>query len=172
MKSYLSPKVKIKKSEIHGKGLFAIKNIKKDEIVGVKSGDVFRKKDLIKFGSFASDFGGNLLQIDDNFFVGGTKKKDIEKSMMYINHSCDPNIYIKNGIITTSLRKIKKGEEINIDYATIWSVKYKMKCNCGFKKCRKIIDTYTDWKNKEIQKKYKGKFAGYLEEKIKQRDKN
>ena len=39
----------------------------------------------------------------------------------YINHSCDPNVYVKNRSIKVkdyySFRDIKKGEEITVDYA-------------------------------------------------------
>jgi hypothetical protein len=34
--SYLSPKTEVRESKIHGRGLFAIADIAKDEIVAVK----------------------------------------------------------------------------------------------------------------------------------------
>ena len=69
------------------------------------------------------------------------------------------------------MRNIKKNEQITFDYAmTLFKSKngpnYKLKCFCGEKNCRKFI-TNNDWKLKKLQKKYKGYFQYYLEEKIK-----
>src|ERR1043166_9791880 len=38
--SYLSPKTEVRESKIHGRGLFAIADIAKDEIVAVKGGHI------------------------------------------------------------------------------------------------------------------------------------
>jgi len=42
---------------------------------------------------------------------------------------------------------------------------FKMNCNCGSKKCRKII-TEDDWEIPELQKRYNGYFQYYLQEEI------
>jgi SET domain-containing protein len=63
----------------------------------------------------------------------------------FINHSCDPNLYMhfigRRGYYV-SLRPIKKGEELTIDYAFRWEKdeKRRVKCNCGSPKCRGWIN--------------------------------
>jgi hypothetical protein len=44
--SYLSPQTEVRESPIHGKGLFAIAPIPKDEIVCVKGGYIFNRQTL------------------------------------------------------------------------------------------------------------------------------
>ena len=44
--SYRSPKTEVRESKIHGRGLFAIADIAKDEIVAVKGGHIVDRKTL------------------------------------------------------------------------------------------------------------------------------
>lgn len=65
----------------------------------------------------------------------------------YINHSCDPNCYVKMRSIRVkdvyALRGIRRGEELTTDY-TATSVDqftrdndwWAMDCNCGSENCR------------------------------------
>ena len=60
----------------------------------------------------------------------------------YINHSCDPNVearIIKGHILYFSLRTIKKGEELTVDYHFDAKVE-KVLCGCGSLKCRGTIN--------------------------------
>ena len=57
----------------------------------------------------------------------------------YINHSCEPNCGLK-GRTVVALRRIRKGEEITIDYSTTEEDPYwRMSCSCGSLRCRKQI---------------------------------
>lgn len=162
MKSYLSPKTKVKTSPIHNYGLFAIKPIKKGEIVGIKGGHIIDWKTLKKYEKVIGD---SYLQIDDNFVLAPLKKNEVKKVMMYLNHSCEPNVGVRGEITFVAMRNIKVGEELTIDYAMIDDDIYKMKCSCGKKSCRQII-TGKDWKNPKLQKKYKGYFSRHIQDKI------
>ena len=163
MKSYISPKLKIDKSNIEGKSLFVIKPISKGEIIGIKWGYIFNRKTLNKI---KKNIGDSYFQIDDEFFIGPLTKKDVKESMMYLNHSCNPNAGIEGNIVFVAMRDINEGEEINIDYAMSDSLEYELKCNCGNKNCRKIISG-KDWMRKDLQKRYNGYFSSYLQKKIK-----
>ena len=44
--SYRSPKIEVRESKIHGRGLFAIAGIAKNEIVAVKGGHIVDRKTL------------------------------------------------------------------------------------------------------------------------------
>ena len=57
----------------------------------------------------------------------------------YVNHSCEPNCCtdLKNQC-DIALKDIKKGEEITTDYGED-HFNDKIKCNCGSKKCKRLI---------------------------------
>jgi uncharacterized protein len=162
MKSYLSPKTDVRKSTIHGKGLFAKKMIKKGEIVSVKCGHVMDGKMLAQF----SDFKNSELQIETDLFLAPRSKNERAACMMYLNHSCDPNIGIEGNIIFVAMRNIASGEELTMDYAMFDDAgSYHIRCSCQSKECRKVING-GEWKNVKLQKKYRGYFSTFIQKKI------
>ncbi len=160
--SYLSPKTEVKESPIQGKGLFAKENISKDEIVCIKGGYIFG---LDEYEKFESKLGPSEIQIDDDFFIGPVTKEQRDGSMIFSNHSCDPNIGIQGQIIFVAMRNIKAGEELTHDWATTDNLDEKMECSCGSPNCRKIISG-KDWTKKDLQEKYRGYFSWYIQGKI------
>jgi uncharacterized protein len=65
--SYITPKArKGRKSGIHGRGLFAIKPIRKGEIVAIKGGHIVSRDQLKKYRKIIGD---SYIQIDDDFFL-------------------------------------------------------------------------------------------------------
>jgi uncharacterized protein len=60
----------------------------------------------------------------------------------FINHSCDPNLVtriLKGHILYFSRRKIRKGEELTVDY-NYDDTDELVKCVCGAKNCRGTIN--------------------------------
>jgi len=168
MKSYLSPKTEKRKSKIDsgGWGLFAKEEIKKDEIVGIKAGHILKKEEFDARGGFDSKTGQATMQIADNFFLGPKKEEEIKDIMMWVNHSCNPNLGFLGNVIVVAVRDIKKDEELASDYAmNINYPEFKMACSCGARECRKMISS-TDWQNGELQKKYGKYFSSYLKDKF------
>ena len=161
--SYLSPKTIVKKSLIHGLGLFASKPIRKGEIVAIKGGYIYGPKIHDKI---EAKFGPVDIQIADDFFIGPTKKSEVRSAMIFSNHSCNPKIGVKGQITFVAMRNIKAKEELTHDWAMTDSEEYRMRCNCGAPNCRKII-TGNDWKKKDLQTKYHGYFSSYLAAKTK-----
>jgi len=162
-RSYLSPKTKIAKSKISGLGLFVTKHIAKNEIVSIKSGHIVDTKTLERLSKVT---GNSELQIEDDFFLAPLTKKEKSATMMYLNHSCEPNIGLEGNIVFVAMRDVKAGEELTMDYA-IFDVanRYEMVCNCQTKRCRKIIKG-GDWKKLILQKRYKGYFSTFIQRKI------
>src|SRR3989344_5622275 len=161
--TYISPKAKkAVKSRIEGRGLFAVKPIREGEIVAIKGGHIIFWKTLKKHEKL---IGASYLQINDNFVLAPLTKREIEKVMMFLNHSCNPNVGVRGEITFVAMRDIKVGEELTIDYAMIDDDNYRMRCNCGARNCRKVI-TGKDWKRKDLQSKYGEYFAFFLREKI------
>lgn len=162
MESFISPKTrKGLESKIHGKGFFAVDFIKKDEIIAIKKGKILTRQELEK-----AEIGGGVgLQVGDNTYIAPETKVEYEKSMIFINYSCDPNIGILGDDTVVAMRNIEPDEELVIDYAMIANDDVIMKCKCGAKNCRKII-TGKDWTKPELQQKYKGYFSNYIQGKI------
>jgi SET domain-containing protein len=159
--SYLSPKAAVRDSPIHGRGLFAIEAFHPGEIVCVKGGYIFTRAALREL----ADLGPAELQIADELFISPLHAHERESAMIFSNHSCDPNISVRGQIVFVALRHIPRGEELTHDWATTDDDDYVMRCRCGARECRGTI-TGKDWRNKELQRKYRGQFSWYLQEKI------
>lgn len=162
--SYISPKAaRGKKSSISGHGLFAVKPIRKGEIVAIKGGHIIHKSTLKKLEKM---IGASDIQLSDEFFLAPLSKKEHDRVMMFLNHSCDPNVGVGGQIMYVAMRNIKRREELTLDYAMIDDAPIKMKCGCGTRNCRGVI-TGRDWKRKDLQKKYGDYFAWFILQKIK-----
>lgn len=62
---------------------------------------------------------------------------------IYPRHSCSPPImplFVGGYYTDIAVTDIKRGDEFTVDYSLYFcSTKWQMTCNCGAKKCRKII---------------------------------
>jgi len=161
--SYRSPKTEVRESKIHGRGLFAKADIAKDEIVAVKGGHIVDRETLQR--EITPRLGPVEIQIDDNLFIAPVNADERELSMLYSNHSCDPNIGLRGEITFLAMRDIPAGEELTHDWAMTDNDDYSVECNCGASNCRKTL-TGKDWRRPELQKKYGGYFSAYLARKI------
>jgi uncharacterized protein len=161
--SYLSPKTEVRDSKIHRRGLFAIADIAKDEIMAVKGGHIVDRKTLRE--EITPRFGSVEIQIDDDLFIAPVTGEERELSMLYSNHSCDPNLGMRGEITFVAMRDIRAGEELTHDWAMTDDDDYSIECKCGAPNCRKIL-TGKDWRRPELQKRYAGYFSAYLTGKI------
>ncbi|HMF45070.1 MAG TPA: SET domain-containing protein-lysine N-methyltransferase [Candidatus Udaeobacter sp.] len=161
--SYLSPKTEVRESKIHGRGLFATADIAKDEIVAVKGGHIVDRKTVRE--KITPVFGPVEIQIDDGLFIGPMTEEERELSMLYLNHSCDPNLGVRGEITFVAMRDIRAGEELTHDWAMTDDDDYSADCNCGAVNCRKVL-TGKDWQRSDLQKRYAGYFSAYLARKI------
>ena len=160
--SYISPKAAVKESAIQGRGLFAAEPIEKGEIVCIKGGSIFNRRTLLEV---TETLGPAEIQIAEDFFIGPLSEQEREGSMIFSNHSCEPNIGVQGQIVFVALRDIKAGEELTHDWATTDDDDYSVECKCGSPNCRKIL-TGKDWQRPELQKRYAGYFSAYLARKI------
>src|SRR5213083_2600772 len=149
--SYLSPKTEVRESKIHGRGLFAIADIAKDEIVAVKGGHIVDRKTLREKSTPV--LGPVEIQIDDDLFIAPVTDEERERAMLYSNHSCDANRGMRGEITFVAMRDIRAGEELTHDWATTDDDDYSIECNCGASDCRKVL-TGKDWRRSELQKRY------------------
>ena len=161
--SYRSPKTEVRESKIHGRGLFATADIARDEIVAVKGGHIVDRKTLGE--KITPVLGPVEIQIDDDLFIAPVTEEERELSMLYSNHSCDPNLGVRGEITLVAMRDIPAGEELTHDWAMTDDDDYSLKCNCGVPDCRKIL-TGKDWQRSDLQRRYAGYFSVYLARKI------
>ncbi len=116
--------VMIKPSPVHGIGVFAVVDIPKDctQMFSKEDGQWTKLSfDEVNALPEASRYmiETYCLYDDTNYFVpaDGFKKMDIA---LYLNHSETPNIAsVNEGAEFITLREIKKGEELLVDYGTI-----------------------------------------------------
>ena len=160
--SYISPKAKVAPSPIHGRGLFAAEPITRGEVVCVKGGHVFDRRRLEEL---TPRLGPAEIQIGEDLFIGPVDDAEREGSMIFSNHSCEPNVAVRGEITFVALRDIAAGEELTHDWATTDDDTYEMECRCGSENCRRRI-TGQDWRRPELQRKYRGYISWYLVEKI------
>ena len=161
--SYLSSKTEVRESKIHGRGLFATADITKDELVAVKGGHIIDRNTLRK--KITPVLGPVEIQIDDDLFVAPIMKEERELSMLYLNHSCDPNVGVRGEITFVAMRDIRIGEELTHDWAMTDDDDYSLECNCGASDCRRLLSG-KDWQRPDLQKRYAGYFSAYLASKI------
>ena len=160
---------KVKKSKVHGSGVFATKNINKNtriiEYVGEKisktEGNKRSEKRLIKYLNSQTDGSVYIFELNKKYDIDGSPEYNKAR---YINHSCDPNCEViikKDQIWISSIKKIKKNEELNYDYGFEFDKNdYKDHiCKCGSKKCVGYIISSNDW----------DKFLKYITKIIKKR---
>jgi hypothetical protein len=142
--------------------LFAKESIGKGEIVSVRGGHILTRgmeETILK------PVGYWGYPIADDLVLAPLNREEVETVMMFLNHSCEPNVGILGQIIFVAMRDITAEEELTIDYVMFGANKEPMPCNCRFSHCRGLI-TDSDWKMETLQVKYRGYFSSYIQLKI------
>src|SRR5215218_3919786 len=121
--SYISPKAQVRESPIHGRGLFGRETLK-------EMPEWYRAAEI---------------QLTEDLFVGPLFEEEREGSMIFSNHSCEPNIGVRGQIVFVAMRPVEAGEELTHDWATTDDDDYQLDCRCGASTCRKVI-TGQDWR--------------------------
>ena len=160
--TYRSPKTDVRASPIHGQGLFAKRSIAKGAIVAVKGGHVLTAP---QWAALEPALGPADIQIAEDLFIAPVTAAERDGSMLYTNHSCDPNLAIQGQIVLIAMRDIALDEELTIDWATTDDGDYQMACRCGSPRCRGTV-TAKDWMKPELHEKYRGWFCWFLQRKI------
>lgn len=146
---------KVKKSKVHGSGVFATKDIKKGvkiiqyigEKVTKKEGDKRSAERIKKYLNKKNEGSVYIFELNKKYDIDGSPSYNKAR---YINHSCDPNCevdIIKNEIWIISIKDIKKSSELNYDYGYPFDKDdyNDHKCKCGSNKCIGYIISQDDW---------------------------
>jgi uncharacterized protein len=157
--SYITPKArKGGASAIAGRGLFAVEPISAGELVAIKGGHIVTTDAL---RSLPERLQNSEIQISDGFSLVALAEAEYEPVMLFINHSCEPNVGFAGNIVLVAMRDIGAGEELTTDYALFDDYDGAMECECGVPSCRGTIGG-RDWQRADLQRKYGGYFSSYL----------
>jgi len=142
--SKASPNYEVRKSPVHGNGVFARSAIGAGEKIIEYRGeriewDVATQRAIDGGGPVGHTFFFTLA--DGRVIDGGKRGNDAR----WINHACAPNCEADEAggrIFIRTLRKIKAGEELNYDYGLVIDEKYtpellaEYPCRCCARVCR------------------------------------
>jgi hypothetical protein len=157
--SYISPKaVKGRPSGIAGRGLLAVEPIAHDEVVAIKGGHIV---DSAALRRLPERLQNSDVQIADGFHLVALEEAEYEPVMLFINHSCEPNVGFAGNVVLVAMRDIAPGEELTTDYALFDDNDETMQCGCGTASCRGVIGGQ-DWRHADLQRRYGSYFSSYL----------
>jgi len=137
---------------IQGIGVFADQDLKKGEYIGPYCGLVRtyeESEELAEEGhfEFALNDGAQGVVLDGEYEACANELK-------YINHSCSPNILMREvfsggswSVIVEAMCDISKGQELCHDFALVTEdeEKAKMPCLCKAPNCRGTLFRYVEW---------------------------
>lgn len=139
----MAKKYIVKKSSVHGRGIFAKKDIKAGKKIGRYKGEIISiEESYNRFVDIEGHSHTFFFALDEDHVIDGG---DNGNGMRFCNHSCDPNaeaVNKKKKVKIYALRNIKKGEEIFYDYSLEYpekitaAIKKKYACFCGASNCR------------------------------------
>ena len=148
-------RIQVRRSGVHGKGVFALQDLAEGETLIEYVGEVIswdeaqdRHPHDPKDPNHTFYFHVNEDRVIDALFGGNSSR--------WINHSCNPNCEAdedNDRIFIKAIRNIKAGEELNYDYGLIIDEPYTKKlkaeypCWCGAKNCRGTLLSPKDRKD-------------------------
>lgn len=139
----------VKQSPIHGRGVFARRNIPAGtrviEYQGTRISDT--EADNRHPANPDDPFHTFFFVLSSGKVIDGN---DQGNDARWINHACDPNCESQEGrggkrVYITAKRDIARGEELNYDYGLVMDGKITKKnrleyaCRCGSKNCRETM---------------------------------
>jgi len=135
-----SAPLEVQPSPIHGRGVFAIADLKAGQNVGRYAGRRYPA------GATRPDWDGKVTYpflLSDGTLIDGARGGNLTR---HINHACRPNVEAVEvrdargvlGIQVRTKRRIRRGEELLLDYALDIpdDDPSNYRCRCGDKTCR------------------------------------
>lgn len=138
-----SPAYVVRRSNIHGNGVFATRKIRAGEQIIEYKGERIAWDEATRR---AEESGGPVnhtfyFSLNDGCVIDGGRRGNDAR---WINHACEPNCHAleENGrVFVYALRDIARGEELNYNYALVYderhtaAVKRQFACRCGTPGC-------------------------------------
>jgi hypothetical protein len=164
--SWINPRIEIRESPGRGTCSFALAPVGAGEIVTIWGGQVFTLAD-VQAGKSRKK---SLAAIGEGLYLGEEMSDEPYQPGPdhYLNHSCDPNVWMVDEVTLAARRDIAKGEELTADYA-LWEEdeNYVMRwtCECGSPLCRGRV-TGRDWRLPQLRERYRGHFSPFINDRI------
>jgi SET domain-containing protein len=137
--------IEVRRSGIHGKGVFAVAPIAAGKRIIEYTGPVITWKEAQRRHPHDPDDPNHTFyfHIDDKRVIDGLHGG----SAKWINHACDPNCEADEDaaagrVFIKALRDIAPGKELNYDYGLVLDARHTAKikkeyeCRCGSPRCR------------------------------------
>lgn len=164
--SWVDRRLEVRQSPIHGRGVFATAPILPGEVVIIWGGVLFTLDD-VQAGRAALH---SYAAIRCGVFLGHPVEQGNSPDD-FVNHSCDPNIWMTDETTWATRREIAAGDEVTSDCAIYWGPDgdpwAAWECHCGSTLCRKVF-TSDDWQRQDLHQRYGDHFAPYINERIRQ----
>lgn len=128
--------LKIRRSKIHRYGVYAAEHIPANRKVIEYTGERISRRETKRRSEGQYTY---LFEVDSYWTIDGAAGGS---GAEIINHSCEPNLIsrvMKGHILYMSLREIKPGEELTVDY-NFSPDSDSTPCTCGAKACRGTIE--------------------------------
>lgn len=137
-------RIQVRRSGVHGKGVFAVQPIAEGERIVEYVGEVITWKEAQRRHPHDPKDPNHTFyfHVDDKHVIDA---KHGGNASRWINHSCDPNCEADEDdgrVFIKALRNIEPAEELSYDYGLIIDEPYTPKlkaeypCWCGAKNCR------------------------------------
>jgi SET domain-containing protein len=142
-------RIQVRRSGVHGKGVFALQPIARGERIIEYTGEIIGWDEALRRHphdpadpnhTFYFSLGDGSTVIDAK--VGGNAAR-------WINHACQPNCKADETddgrVFIRALRNLKPGEELFYDYGLVIDERYTPKlkkdyeCRCGSPRCRRTM---------------------------------
>ncbi|WP_295987090.1 SET domain-containing protein-lysine N-methyltransferase [uncultured Variovorax sp.] len=151
----------MRRSDVHGNGVFAVQDLAEGETLIEYKGEVISWKEALRRHPHDPSQPNHTFyfHIDDGRVIDGNVKGNDAR---WINHSCEPNCEadeVDGRVYIKALRNIAAGEELNYDYGLIIDEPYTPKllaefpCWCGSEQCRGTLLTPKDEDEEKKNKK-------------------
>jgi uncharacterized protein len=141
-------RIQVRRSGVHGKGVFALRDIAEGERIIEYKGEVISWPEALRRHPHDPDDPHHTFyfHIDDGHVIDAKYGGNASR---WINHSCEPNCTADETddrrVFIKALRDLKAGEELFYDYGLIIDERYTPKlkkqyeCRCGAATCRRTM---------------------------------
>jgi SET domain-containing protein len=129
-------RLRLDRSRIHRWGVYAEENIPANRKVIEYTGERINRRETKIRAARPLNY---IFTLDRYWSIDGSSGGS---GAEFINHSCDPNLktrVLRSHILYFSKRRIRKGEELTVDYH-FGSDEETVECSCGSAKCRGTIN--------------------------------
>jgi hypothetical protein len=145
-----SRKIVVKNSPVHGRGVYAARDLRKGERVVEYKGELIGWKEADRRPPSDPDDPHHTFLFslsDGKHVIDGAVGGNIAR---WINHSCRPNCETEEDdealrVFVVARRDIRAGEELNYDYGLVideritQKLKKNYECRCGARGCRRTM---------------------------------